>query len=202
MHQTRRHILDILERLGSATVDQIVGGLRQPDGRSISAVTVRYHLGILQEEGLVSQPKTIERETRGRPQHLFSLTQPRQVRDNSAEVLRVLLSVQTSEEAMKETARAMTTEVQTALEGLEREARMTFAVGFLNQRGYEAQWEPAQRGVILTTRHCPYQSVASVTGHLCMMDMHLMEFLVGAPPQRLTRISDGDAACSYWFELE
>jgi predicted ArsR family transcriptional regulator len=74
MQQTRRYILEILRERGQATVDDIVAALQLRRG-NITAVTVRHHLSRLQEENLITAPELRHRETPGRPQHVYALTE-------------------------------------------------------------------------------------------------------------------------------
>jgi len=203
MHETRKQILDVLSSLGVATVDQIVNEIRRGTDRGISAVTVRYHLGILQREGSIGEPKHLERSSRGRPQHLFSLTpQPNAPQKNYAEVLLRLFqgSGVNDTERMAEIGDQIAQEAA-YLRALPTTERFEAVVIYLNQRGYRASWEIAQRGFVLTTSDCPYHDISTQTEHLCVMDMSLIAGLVGAQPQRLTRIAGGDTACSYWFDI-
>jgi len=68
MQATRQQILDHLKVHGPTTVDQLAAVL------GLSPVTVRHHLDILRSEELIGEPVVRRRNTRGRPQHLFALT--------------------------------------------------------------------------------------------------------------------------------
>lgn len=203
MHETRKQILEVLAILKAATVDQIVDELTRRTERKISAVTVRYHLGILEKEGEINEPKHLDRSSRGRPQHVFSLA-PRipESQGNYAEILLQLFQAGATVNNPHLMAEIGNQIAQNAahLKKLPLTERFDAVVNFLNKRGYTASWEKSPRGVILTTGDCPYHDVAQQTEHLCVMDMGLIGNLVGAQPQRLTRIAGGDASCSYWFE--
>src|SRR5215213_10293623 len=73
MQETRRFILEILRRRRQATVDDIVAELQKQRG-SITAVTVRHHLKLLQEEDLITSPELRRRSSPGRPQYIYTLT--------------------------------------------------------------------------------------------------------------------------------
>ena len=75
MQETRRQILDILKAAGEATVDEIVEALHERRGKDITAVTVRHHLIRLQEDQLIAAPQLRHRNTPGRPQHIYALTE-------------------------------------------------------------------------------------------------------------------------------
>src|SRR5215207_7496963 len=74
MQETRKQILAILKERTEATVDDIVSELEARRG-SITAVTVRHHLTKLQDDGLVTSAQIRYRDTPGRPQHAYKLTQ-------------------------------------------------------------------------------------------------------------------------------
>ena len=77
MQETRQHILEILREIGQATVDDVVRALCERRGE-ITAVTVRHHLTRLQEDGLITAPELRHRNTPGRPQHVYKLTEKAQ----------------------------------------------------------------------------------------------------------------------------
>ncbi|RLC67959.1 MAG: ArsR family transcriptional regulator, partial [Chloroflexi bacterium] len=68
MQATRERILNILKERGQATVDDLSQEL------GLTTVTVRHHLDILQEEGLVAPPVARSRQSPGRPQYVYTLT--------------------------------------------------------------------------------------------------------------------------------
>jgi predicted ArsR family transcriptional regulator len=77
--------------------------------------------------------------------------------------------------------------------------RLNYVVGYLNEHGYNANWEQGEEGFILNTINCPYHQLAEGNRTLCEMDMRLVSSLLGIVPRLVSRISDGDAACSYFI---
>ena len=75
MQATRQQILTILHEKREATVEQVVKSLRQMRGDRITAVTVRHHLNVLQEDGMVDVPQTRQQNNPGRPRHIYTLTE-------------------------------------------------------------------------------------------------------------------------------
>src|SRR4051812_20628375 len=75
MQETRQYILDILREKGQATVDELVGDLQQRRGTAITAVTVRDHLNELLKEELITTTDLKHRDSPGRPQHVYVLTE-------------------------------------------------------------------------------------------------------------------------------
>lgn len=202
---TRKQILDILSTGGEATIDEIAASLRSRSGKSVSTVTIRYHLNVLLREGRVTEPRTVPRTTRGRPQHVFAVSRTDKGRGNSGELLSFLLVALAKEqrddlqqlfqrvvEMMRSAANVSSTAPV--------HVRLAASAEFLNRRGYEATVEQVVGGHILNTRYCPYHDVIPRTDILCSLDMQIIEAIVAQPIQRLTRLADGDGVCSYFIE--
>ncbi len=203
MQETRRLILDILRRRAHATVDEIVDELQRRRG-SITAVTVRHHLMRLQEDGLITSPELKRRSSPGRPQYIYALTEKaKELFPNNYQRLASSLLLELQKQLPKD-------RINVILEGvadtMAHEAfvpdlpmidRLDVVVDYLNQNGYEALWERASEGFVLTTANCPYHGLSDEAGSLCQMDMRLISSLLGIVPRRLTHVSEGDANCSY-----
>ena len=75
MQTTRQHILEVLRTQGDCTVGEIVDALCKDRQIEITAVTVRHHLSVLREDGLIDTPQMRHRDAPGRPCHVYALTQ-------------------------------------------------------------------------------------------------------------------------------
>lgn len=204
MQQTRRSILDILRRRGQATVDDIVEDLRQQRSDAITSVTVRHHLNILQDEGLVATQEMRRRSTPGRPQHVYALTDKAQTYfPNNYQRLAQGLLHELEKHVPPEGVNVILEGVaqQMAVDASISDAplpeRLTMAVEYLSNHGYEAVWEHTEAGYMLHTSNCPYHRVANGSEALCEMDMRLIASLLGVVPRRLARLSAGGESCSY-----
>ena len=201
----RKQIFDILSAGGEATIDEIAASLRSRSGKSVSSVTIRYHLNVLLREGHVTEPRTVPRKSRGRPQHVFAVSHSDRGRGNSGELLSFLLA-SLAKEPRDDVQRLF----QRVIEMMQRAAnvsstspvdvRLAASAEFLNGRGYEASVERVEGGHILYTRHCPYHDVAPRTDTLCSLDMQIIEAILAQPVRRLTQLADGDDVCSYFIE--
>jgi len=203
MQQTRRDILDILRRRGQATVDELVEDLAERRGH-ITSVTVRHHLGRLQQEGLVTTAEPRRKPSPGRPRHIYSLTpQADSYFPNNYHRLVAGLLGEIRRQLPPEGVNVILEGVadqwaaEQDLSGLPFERRMDAVVEYMNSQGYTASWEASAEGAILHTVNCPYHLVAEGSVSLCEMDMRLVASLVGVVPRRLARILAGDATCSY-----
>ena len=203
MQETRRFILEILRRRRQATVDDIVEELQKRRG-SITAVTVRHHLKLLQEEDLITSPELRRRTSPGRPQYIYTLTdKAREHFPNNYQRL--------AEGMLEELQKHLPPEgVNVILEGVADQMaaeayipegaltdRLDVAVDYLTDRGYEAHWEQNPDGYMLFTSNCPYHHISEHNLALCEMDMRLISSLLGIVPRRITRVVDGDETCSY-----
>lgn len=204
MQETRQHILEFLRTAHHATVDEIVESLRKRRGDAITAVTVRHHLNLLQEEQLITAPQLRHRNTPGRPQHVYALTEkalsvfPNNYQHLAANLLEQLhkhLPPEGVNVIIEGVVNQMTKEAEIGEASLE--TRMTIAVEYLNMHGYNAFWEHSPEGYILHTRNCPYHQLASTNMVLCDMDLRLVANLLGVVPRLLSRISEGEVTCAY-----
>lgn len=204
MQETRRYILDILKEHNQATVDDIVDLLQTRRGKEITAVTVRHHLGVLQQEGLITEPELRHRSTPGRPQHVYMLTDKAQsvFPNNYQKLVSEILSQiqhQMPENGVNVILEGVADSLasQAYIPDLPLNERLDAVTHYLNEQGYEAYWEHSDDGYVLHTRNCPYHNLATTTEALCEMDMRLIATLVGSVPRRLSRISQGDPSCAY-----
>jgi predicted ArsR family transcriptional regulator len=204
MQQTRRHILDILKEYGEATVDDIVTELQKRRGKEITAVTVRHHLTRLQTDNLITSPQMRHRNTPGRPQHIYTLTEKafgqtptnyQYLADHLLQTLREQMPADGVNVILEGVARRMADDAD--IPALPLPQRLNFVVDYLNRQGYHAHWEQVATGYILHTSNCPYHAVAETDQTLCEMDLRLVSTLLGVVPRRLSHIMSGDAACTY-----
>jgi predicted ArsR family transcriptional regulator len=207
MQQTRRNILDILKVRREATVDEIVEELRISHGKTITAVTVRHHLTRLQEDEMIAEPVLRHRDTPGRPQHVYSLTQTAmaQFPNNYQRLASTLLAGIQSHlppagvnVILEDVADRMALEAH-ILADLPLEERLDMVVEFLNTRGYEARWDKAEdkQAYILHTSNCPYHHLTKDNPALCDMDMRLVATLLNVVPRRYAHLMAGESDCAY-----
>ena len=204
MQETRRQILDILKTRGQATIHEIVADLQAKRGK-ITSVTVRHHLARLEENGFVTIPKSKSRSTPGRPQYIYTLTDkalatfPNNYMQLAKSLVAQLESHLPSQEVnviMEDVANTMAGDVEipscTALP-----ERLNIVTAYLNESGYEANWEKCAEGYILHTCNCPYHAISQEHDSLCNMDMHLIARILKVVPRKINSIASGDNRCSY-----
>lgn len=204
MQETRRHILEILRKRGQATVDDIVSDLRLQRGDDITSVTVRHHLNILQEENLITSPEQRRRNSPGRPQHVYALTDKAHASfPNNYQRLAQVLLQEIQNRLPPEGVNVILEGVAQQMAGeagvpeLPMPEKLNVVVDYLSQHGYEATWEQSADGYVLHTCNCPYHTIAENKSPLCDMDMRLVASLLGVVPRRLSHVGTGDETCSY-----
>ena len=203
MQETRRTILDILRRRGQATVDDIVTELQKRRG-SITAVTVRHHLKLLQEGDLISSPELRRRTSPGRPQYVYALTEKardafpsnyHQLAAGLLEQLQKALPPEGVNVILEGVADQMAQDANIPIGDLAE--RLDVVVDYLSERGYEAYWQENDEGYVLHTSNCPYHHISEGSASLCDLDLRLVASLLGVVPRRLSHVALGDETCSY-----
>lgn len=206
MQVTRQQILEILKDRREATVDEVVQDLRNLRGDSITPVTVRHHLGILQEEGLVDTPQTRHRSSPGRPRHIYTLTQHgishfpnnyQHLAENLLKQMEARLSPEHTNVIIEGVADSMAQEASIP-DGTIHE-RLDAVIHYLNNNSYEASWEPVDGGYMLHMKNCPYHALTHDNDRLCHMDMRLISSMLGVVPRLTSRVAKGDETCSYFI---
>jgi predicted ArsR family transcriptional regulator len=209
MQQTRQYILETLRERGEITVEELVQALRARINHDITAVTVRHHLDVLRAENLITAPIVRHRNTRGRPQFAYKLTQkalqqfPNNYQHLAAALLHQIKAALPEPQInviLEKVADEMVDNAE--LLDIPISARLDQVVKYLNEQGYEACWEGCSEGIILHTRNCPYHHLVGEHDELCNMDMRLIAGLTGVIPRRVAHLADAESdSCSYLLPL-
>ncbi len=201
MQATRERILYILKERRQATVDELSQEL------GLTAVTIRHHLEVLRTAGFVAEPVVRRRETPGRPQHVYVLTEkaginfPRRYDHLATLILREvrahLSSVEEMSEMMEHIGEHIAGQATLPDEG-DFEARLAAVADFLDELGYMARWERRDdETYLLHIANCPYEKVATQDRAVCTMDLSLLTSLLGASPRRISWAAQDDDLCTY-----
>lgn len=210
IQETRQHILEILKGSGDATVDEIVDELHTRTEKRVTAATVRHHLDVLRMNGLVEAPAVRRRDTPGRPQYVYHLTEkaldlfPTNYAGLAHSLLNQLHQHLPSNQVnviIEGAADQMA--ASAAIPDLPMPERLNYVVEFLNQQGYRAQWRAATDeglGWVLSTENCPFEKLSKDHDDVCYLDMRLMTNLLGGlVPRRLGTIAEGATSCDYFI---
>jgi DeoR family suf operon transcriptional repressor len=198
MQATRRQILDTLKRSGRARVDQLAAA------QSLSPVTIRHHLAILMDGGLVEAEK--ERRGPGRPHFLYRLTPAAQEASPKTYHLladRLLHEIvarndrKTAARMFRDMADQLMADRSAGLEGQPIEVRVDELTRVLEQEGFQPEWEGNGEEIVLKEMECPYYYVAKRHPEVCSLDLHLIRGMSGAGVSRTAYRISGDAICAY-----
>jgi predicted ArsR family transcriptional regulator len=198
--RTKVRLLELVKRHGPQTAQDLAVRLE------VSVPAARRHLGDLQEQGLL-QSRTERPGGRGRPQHVFSLTErgeaafPRTYSGLCVDVLRHVEAL-FGEGAVLKVLDARNVEIAARLqaelpEHLTLEDRLQRLAALLTDMGFDPVLEQDGADTVLTQRHCPNLTVARQYGQLCDSELRLYAGLLGTPVFRETRIACGQSACRY-----
>lgn len=209
LQETRRHILDILKEHGDLTVDEIVDALHERAEKKVTAATVRHHLDVLKDNGMVDTPRVRRRDTPGRPQYVFALTRkgnelfPSNYAGLAEGLLAQIKANLPSNQLnviLEGTAREMAAKARIPPD-LPLEERLDLVIEHLSEQGYQARWytDPDRDGYILETMNCPFEQVVQSHDDVCTVDMHLVSTLLGIVPRRMGRLVEGDTSCAYFI---
>lgn len=194
---------DVLAARGEATVADITAIL------GLNAANIRRHLEVMRAEGLVDV--RIQRHDVGRPSYAYRLTEraeemtahyPRLVdrifrrmaalpADQAAEGRHLMSQVfEGVAEDIAGTYRRQVTGATVA----ERVAETSLA---LKDEGIVDHWRKDEDGFHLMNTACPYRKAAESSDAPCHADHRVVELLVGAPVDQVSRVIDGKPMCEY-----
>lgn len=196
MHETRRQLLHHLQASGTTSVVDLARSVR------LEPVTVRHHLGLLRQQGLVQAEA--QRHGRGRPRNLYCLSEAGRalLRHDAGERLagRLLDWVgQRDPAAVAAFFAAAAHEVAggppcgcaAGPDGLDH------LVHRLAAEGLETHWEVDDQGPVLHQGSCPYPSLCQSHPSVCDLDLARIQALYPGRVVRERWRRQGDASCSY-----
>ena len=202
MQKTRESIVQILKKRGQATVDELSREL------GLTSVTVRHHIEILRQEGVVDSPEPLRRSGPGRPQHLYRLTGessdlfPKKYDLLAKEVLREMvacLSPEDVERAIERIAQRIAENARVP-EDAGFAGRLEATIEFLNELGFMAFTGDDEQGrLLLHVSNCPYENVSREYPEPCAIDHHLLGLLLGDGFSGVERVATDDGRCVYTF---
>ena len=206
LSDTRLAIVNLAKVRGGITASQAV------DATGLSKSTIREHLHRLEELGLVES--TADRSGRGRPSHLYSLTDlgERLFPSRDGEVARELVAfLHEKGEADLITEffetfwrhRRQEFRLRCELDGAETLAeKLDVLDTLLDEQGFLPDIELDDGDVTICESHCPFSETVKATGIPCRLEAEFMESIVGAEPHRVTFRPDGASACTYTFDVD
>lgn len=196
---SREEIVQQLRARGGVSADELAAAL------GVSKQCVRKHLDVLEREGYVEHAP--ERGERGRPAHVFRLTEkaeelfPKRYDLFAKAVLRQIGEVW-GERGLNTVfcgcAGEMVESFRPQLARLGFDARVLRLTEMLGELGYEAEAEKLDDGsYLLTEWNCPQAELAREYRQLCDQELIVYRELLETEVFRESRIAGGASHCAY-----
>ena len=222
MKTSRQRLLEYIDSQRVVTVEDLSRALQMTEANA------RYHLGILQQQGLVAVVGQRSRRGRGRPAPLYGLSEqalghnldklasvllneslsglPLEERDVLIHRLaQSLAGVASAYDNSMETPEPISDPAKRAVAPLASPSqRLMQAVRHLNTLHYHARWEAHALAPRVILGHCPYASLVKDHPEICRLDAALLETLLGAQVTQLAKLAPdrrGARFCMFSIEL-
>ena len=169
MQTTRNQILEYLNTHPRSSASEIGRFLQ------LTAANIRYHLAILEENGLVQLSDQRPAGGSGRPILLYNLTS-QNLGENFQPILGALLEAVREIDEYDLILDKITTLLLKNFQPEPGNLISSFnqAVAFLNEHHYRASWKATPEGPQIELRHCPYHEAAQTHPQLCQIDERLV----------------------------
>ncbi len=198
MSETRMRILQLLKMRARMTVNQLTEAL------PISAMGVRQHLAILEEEGLVEHYR--EKQARGRPHYLYGLTEEA---NSLFPTTYANFAVGLLQEAAKLNGPGFINKVfrgrmksqlevyEQRLQGGTLQERVKELASIRDEEGYMARFDEDDTDYVLIEHNCPIVAIAEEYPHVCEIELALFRQSLGTKVYRVEHLMQGDYKCCY-----
>ena len=163
----------------------------------MSAPNVRHHLSVLSSDGRVEFVAVNNREGRGRPEKLYSLSQAA-LGDNLSALTNALLT----EAGSKLKVEALASRILDSNQffNLPVTKRLVLLVEKLNEMHYQARWEAGAEGPRVIFGRCPYAKVIEGHAELCKMDLAMLTNILARPVVQSSKSETGGyGICPFLF---
>ncbi len=193
MITARQKVLAHLKKTRAASAREIARALK------MSAPNVRHHLSVLTSDGRVEHVAVNNREGRGRPEKLYSLSQAA-MGDNLSVLTNAILTEAASILNFEAVASRILDSNQFADRSITK--RLVLLVEKLNEMHYQARWEAGADGPRVIFGRCPYAKVIDGHPELCNMDVVLLKQAFGRPVlQSVKSEAIGHGLCPFIFHI-
>ena len=191
-------VLTILQRRGKSTVK----GLEEALG--VTANAVRQQITSLVAEGYVR--REVERNGRGRPRHVYSLTAagrtlfPHHYDEFTNGLLREIViseGPQKVEELLARIGRRLAAQYEGEIAGLATIERTERLTELLNAKGILAEMRLQPDGIEFHEYTCPYYELALQHRAICDMEEGMISQVVRQPVELVACTLDGNHGCQF-----
>ena len=204
MGTTRDLVLEHMLRHQNSTINDLAVAVE------INPISVRHHVGKLEEEGLVASKE--EKHGVGRPRRVYYLTE-RGIEHFPARTVRFtnrLIDGLKKELGADEYSRVFDKLASNLaesylggkeLDSLTIDERLTLLSEWLSNEGFNVTIERGDDEVVIKETSCPYYYVGQSHGEVCTIDKAMISKVLDADPERTTCILNGDSHCTYVVQL-
>lgn len=192
MTTSRQKILTHLKKTRSASAREIARALK------LSAPNVRHHLSVLCSDGRVELISIHNREGRGRPEKVYSLSAAA-LGDNLSALAEAVLTEAGKTLSMEAVASHILDAKQFAGHPINK--RLALLVEKLNEMHYQARWEAGAGGPRVIFGRCPYARVIDGHPEICKMDEALLKAALGRAILPTRRGESQHGLCPFLFEI-
>ncbi|MFW5965918.1 MAG: helix-turn-helix transcriptional regulator [Persicimonas sp.] len=200
LSEAKAALLDMMKTSGEISVVDAVEEL------DLAKTTIRQHLQLLEQYGLVKRRQ--KREGRGRPRIMYSLTPkadefyPSHEDSLLEEFIAYLIDREESElverffdRHWKRLEKRAAERLRVAEDSLQ--GRLKALEGFLHEHGFVPKTPVEDGKATIRVCNCPYKSVVESTHLPCQRELELLETTTGKNVRRTSYIADGDTCCVY-----
>ena len=192
MTTSRQKILTHLKKTRSASAREIARALK------LSAPNVRHNLSVLCSDGRVELISIHNREGRGRPEKVYSLSAAA-LGDNLSALAEAVLTEAGKTLNMEAVASHILDAKQFAGHPINK--RLALLVEKLNEMHYQARWEAGAGGPRVIFGRCPYARVIDGHPEICKMDEALLKAALGRAILPTRRGESQHGLCPFLFEI-
>jgi predicted ArsR family transcriptional regulator len=191
MITARQKVLAHLKKTRAASVREIARALK------MSAPNVRHHLSVLCSDGRVEFTAINNREGRGRPEKVYSLSQAA-LGDNLSALANALLTEAGSGLNVEVLASRILDSGQFA--SLPITKRLVILVEKLDGMHYQARWEAGAEGPRVIFGRCPFAKIIENHPELCKIDVSMLEIALARPITQSAKVeSTARGLCPFVF---
>jgi len=193
-----RAIVDLMRQHGSLGVTELA------DLTGVTATAVRQRLNRLMADGLVE--RRIERAGRGRPSHLYSLTEKglRSGGVNYGDLaltlwkeIRAVRDPEVRRGLLQRISARLAGKYSTQVRGGSVADRMQSIKVLMDEREVPFRVDTKDRLPVLTALSCPYPELAAQDRSICAMERMLFSEMVGTGLRLTACRLDGDGCCTF-----
>lgn len=198
MQDTRLAVLEAIKIQRQATVASLAEAL------NLTPISIRHHLNTLQGEGLVRVE--VERQSVGRPRHVYRLTQEAQryfpnnyhmLVGRLLDEMKATLSPEQIEQIIDNMAAHVAAQYGGKQLGGTLEQRLQRLVDILGAEGFMAAVQRIDGNTVLTELNCPYVYIGQKHPEVCRIDHTIIRSILGRDVQQTSCVLHGDRSCTF-----